>query len=466
MAETGWPLIPREVLPAPVPPAARNRRPQRAAQPDAGRQLSIFGAETTEPSPLDLAGLVAGPGRLDRMGGTARVAVTVDSAWRVHVLVSELVSRGLVVHWRPLQIEVQDQNPSQTQDEIRRVPPPPESGAYPHAGSNGANPAPPPGPAASSHRPYRPDDADESVSRGLSARPAADPARFAVDPDGVHVAEDFGGPDGVDFADVTADGIDFADFTGDPALEDGGGVIGGRGGRSRDGVSPAVGDRDGAGRDDDGRARAGRNGAIRDSDGWAHSGRGSAGRDSDGWAHSGRGAAGRDGDGWAHSGRGSAGRDGDGPAPGGRGDADQDGDGSARGGQDDAVRDGGPEPDQPARVLFEVRTAYSSRLNGLARAWPEAADQLFLGGPRLRLWVAAAGRPIDGGYALGLGEHDPATWPAVDAALRRAGLDGVLSDHGLDYLIMGRKRLARLAELVGERPDAAPAELWPGGPAA
>ena len=34
MAETGWPLIPREVLPAPVPPAARNRRPQRAAQSD------------------------------------------------------------------------------------------------------------------------------------------------------------------------------------------------------------------------------------------------------------------------------------------------------------------------------------------------------------------------------------------------------------------------------------------------
>ncbi len=117
-------------------------------------------------------------------------------------------------------------------------------------------------------------------------------------------------------------------------------------------------------------------------------------------------------------------------------------------------------------VMFEVRTAYSSRLNGLARTWPAAAGQLFLSGTRLRLWVAAAGRPVDGGYALGLGDHDPATWPPVDAALRRAGLDGVLSDHGLDYLIMGRKRLDRLAELVGERPGAAPAELWPGGSAA
>jgi hypothetical protein len=130
--------------------------------------------------------------------------------------------------------------------------------------------------------------------------------------------------------------------------------------------------------------------------------------------------------------------------------------------------DTGPTRDPgPARVLFEVRTAYSSRLNGLALAWPADADQLFLGGPRLRLWVAAAGRPVDGGYALGLaaraGDHDPRTWPAVDAALRRTGLDGVLSDHGLDVVISGRKRLARLAELVGQRPDAAPAEFWPGG---
>lgn len=358
MAETGWPLIPREVLPAPVPPAARNRRPQRAALPDSGRQLSIFGAETTEPSPLDLAGLAAGPGRLDRMGGTARVAVTVESAWRVHVLVSELVSRGLVVHWRPLRPHLQDQ------DEIRRMPSPPESGAHPPTGGDGANPIPSPGPAASLLHP----DAD------------------------------------------LADGPDFADFTGDPALEDGGGVIG-RGKAAGEADPPARGGRDGAGQDGDG--------------------------------------SGDDGV-----------RAGDVPVP------RYDGAASSLDGSPAEVGDGSVDHGQPAPVLFEVRTAYSSRLNGLARAWPEAAGQLFLGGLRLRLWVAAAGRPIDGGYALGLGEHDPATWPAVDAALRRAGLDGVLSDHGLDYLITGRKRLARLAELVGERPDAAPVELWPGGPAA
>jgi hypothetical protein len=236
MTETGWPLIPREVLPAPVPAAKRRLQPRPAQPADPSRQLPIFGAGTTEPSPADLAGLLAGPGRLGRMGGTARVAVPVDAAWRVHVLVGELVIRGLVVNWRPLE-----------------------------------------------------------------------------EPE--------------------------------PAVED-----------------------------------------------------------------------------------------------------------------EDEVAEAPSEPPPPR---FEVLTAYSSRLNGLARAWPAAAAQLFLSGPRLRLWVAAAGEPVAGGYALGL---DPAKNPAeIDAALVRAGLAGRVSDQGRRYLIMGKRRVARLAELVGERPPAAPENLWPGG---
>ncbi|HEY0002877.1 MAG TPA: hypothetical protein VGB74_20655, partial [Actinoplanes sp.] len=79
----------------------RRRLPPRPEQAgDAGRQLSFFGAGTAEPSPADLAGLLAGPAHLGRMGGTARVSVPVDAAWRVHVLVAELVTRGLVVTWR------------------------------------------------------------------------------------------------------------------------------------------------------------------------------------------------------------------------------------------------------------------------------------------------------------------------------------------------------------------------------
>src|SRR3954454_20533925 len=111
MTETGWPLIPREVLPAPIP-AVKRRSSPRPHPPDPGRQLPFFGAETTEPSPADLAGLLAGPGVLGRMGGTARVSVEVDAAWRVHVLVAELVARGLTARWRPLQ---QDQKDDQGQ---------------------------------------------------------------------------------------------------------------------------------------------------------------------------------------------------------------------------------------------------------------------------------------------------------------------------------------------------------------
>jgi hypothetical protein len=210
----------------------------------------MFGAETTEPSPADLAGLLAGPGRLGRMGGTARVTVHVDAAWRVHVLIGELVARGLTAGWAPV-----TENPGGVRDD-----------------------APPP------------------------------------DPEAI------------------------------------------------DGSEPRSTDE--------------------------------------------------------------------------------------------------PEP----RTLFEVRTAYSQRLNGLARTWPSAAAQLFLSGPRLRLWVAAAGGPRPGGYALGLDvEKDP--FP-VDAALVRAGLAGRVSDDGRFYLIAGRRRLRRLAELVGDRPPAAPEEAWPGGAAA
>jgi len=75
--------------------------------------------------------------------------------------------------------------------------------------------------------------------------------------------------------------------------------------------------------------------------------------------------------------------------------------------------------------------------------------------------VDEAGEPVAGGYALGL---DPAKdVAAIDAALVRVGLAGRPSDDGRHYLILGGRRLRRLAELVGERPGAAPEDMWPGG---
>lgn len=68
---------------------------------DPARQLSLFGVEAANLSPADLAGLLAGPGEVVRMGGTARVSVPVDDAWRVHVLVAELALRGLAASWVP-----------------------------------------------------------------------------------------------------------------------------------------------------------------------------------------------------------------------------------------------------------------------------------------------------------------------------------------------------------------------------
>lgn len=113
-----------------------------------------------------------------------------------------------------------------------------------------------------------------------------------------------------------------------------------------------------------------------------------------------------------------------------------------------------------------VRTAYTAALAPLAAAWlPEMRPPagFHLNGPRLRLWVAAAGSPDPPGYLLRLGTSAD----AVGAALAAVGLPGVLiGPHGTDrggsaYRIVGRRRLARLAELVGDCPTPAPPDLWP-----
>ena len=149
MTETGWPLIPREVLPAPVRPAQRRRRRRRrAVRP--GRQLSLFGAEAADPSLADLAGLLAGPGEVGRMGGTARVSVVVDAAWRVHVLVAELVARG----WRSRGLSgatVKSQRSRSADARQRRADPTSAATSRDAQPSSTAGPRPRP-PAAGPHR--------------------------------------------------------------------------------------------------------------------------------------------------------------------------------------------------------------------------------------------------------------------------------------------------------------------------
>ncbi|MGC5051072.1 hypothetical protein ACLQ2S_06440 [Micromonospora sp. DT48] len=89
---------------APVSPPPDDHRDDPPPPPDATgteRQLVFFGAETGEPSVADLAGLLAGPGEVHRMGGTARLSVRVAAAWRVHVLIGELAQRGVRSTWAP-----------------------------------------------------------------------------------------------------------------------------------------------------------------------------------------------------------------------------------------------------------------------------------------------------------------------------------------------------------------------------
>jgi hypothetical protein len=118
-----------------------------------------------------------------------------------------------------------------------------------------------------------------------------------------------------------------------------------------------------------------------------------------------------------------------------------------------------------------VRTAFSALLTPLAETWLTGAVKraprgLILDGRALRLWAVAAGRR-DGAtaYALPLGRSDQAAWESVGAALAAVGLAAQLvsprGGAGPSYRLVGRRRVARLAEMVGEPPRQAPVEAWP-----
>jgi hypothetical protein len=116
-----------------------------------------------------------------------------------------------------------------------------------------------------------------------------------------------------------------------------------------------------------------------------------------------------------------------------------------------------------------VRTALTDDLAGLADEWAMGAvkrppARLILDGARLRWWSLAAGRPGRAGYLLGLGPGDEPVWPAVGAALASLGLPAALVGPRADgpaYRVVGRKRLARLRELVGGPPAGVRPEAWP-----
>jgi hypothetical protein len=67
---------------------------------------------------------------------------------------------------------------------------------------------------------------------------------------------------------------------------------------------------------------------------------------------------------------------------------------------------------------------------------------------------------------LRLSVPDEAAWSLIGAALAAIGVPAVLlspNAGGLAYRISGRKRLSRLAELVGDAPSGTPRGAWPAG---
>lgn len=117
----------------------------------------------------------------------------------------------------------------------------------------------------------------------------------------------------------------------------------------------------------------------------------------------------------------------------------------------------------------EVRTAFRADLVDLARAWTcgggmkHVPDGFELDGPRLRLWVLAAGTLDGRAYTLGLDPDAPGSRERLLTASRDAGLGATLAGAARHPVlqIVGRRRHGRLGELVGRPPRDLADGVWP-----
>jgi hypothetical protein len=112
-----------------------------------------------------------------------------------------------------------------------------------------------------------------------------------------------------------------------------------------------------------------------------------------------------------------------------------------------------------------VRTPFSRQLLPVAQRWARGAikaipPRWLLDGPRLRMWAVAAGQADTHGYLLQLAPNDDGIWEPAGAALAAAGLAATFlgpRGGGPAYRVVGRRRLTRLREYVGDPPPGAAA---------
>lgn len=116
-----------------------------------------------------------------------------------------------------------------------------------------------------------------------------------------------------------------------------------------------------------------------------------------------------------------------------------------------------------------VRTAFRADMIQLASTWTRGAVKavpagLTLDGAILRVWAMAGGDWCDGGYLFELDLRAPDTHEPLAAAMARCGLAPVaigVRGGGPGLRVAGRRRLRRLAELVGPPPLDIAQPHWP-----
>jgi hypothetical protein len=116
-----------------------------------------------------------------------------------------------------------------------------------------------------------------------------------------------------------------------------------------------------------------------------------------------------------------------------------------------------------------LRTAFRSDLTALAERWlcgtvKSVPDGFVPDGQALRVWALTSGQWVPGGYLLGLDPDAPETHQPLMTALARSCLPARLVGPragGPGLRVTGRRRIERLAELVGPLPDGVGERTWP-----